>query len=99
MKTLATLGLLTFICFLRQTSTSPQALSMMLMEGCCTGYNRTMIPHSKVKHVAMTPSGCKPAAVIVTVKSGKKFCLDPKWQRAETLLAKYEKSQGASRKL
>ncbi|XP_022605285.1 C-C motif chemokine 5-like [Seriola dumerili] len=94
MKTLLTLLFLTLICFLHHTSASPLATELMLKGGCCTGFNRTAVPKSKVKHVGMTPDDCTNKAVVVTTVCDKKICIDPTWTWAKKLLSAFEKSAG-----
>ncbi|XP_022605297.1 C-C motif chemokine 5-like [Seriola dumerili] len=96
MKTLLTLLFLTLICFLHHTSASPLATELMLKGGCCTGFNRTAVPKSKVKHVGMTPDDCTNKAVVVTTVCNKKFCIDPSWTWAQNLLEEFKKSTASS---
>ncbi|KAM7405673.1 hypothetical protein PAMP_000103 [Pampus punctatissimus] len=87
MKTLVALILLALICFPYLCSAGPNNLDSV----CCQTYNRTHIPSIRIKHAMVTSSGCSTSkAIVVTVTSDKKFCIDPKLKWAVRLLKKYQ---------
>ncbi|KAM6943539.1 voltage-gated potassium channel regulatory subunit KCNG4-like [Xenentodon cancila] len=64
MKTLVTIGLLALVCFLCLISASLSGPQELMKDGCCQQHFQKKIPKNRVKHVAMTPKGCEPQAIM-----------------------------------
>ncbi|XP_065808606.1 eotaxin-like [Labrus bergylta] len=85
MKTVLVLLLLALICSLHHHAAGQKGIREPT---CCPGVTKKAINATKVKNWTSTPEHCVIKAIIVTVNSNKKVCVD-----RESDLAKFLKSR------
>ncbi|XP_017259820.1 C-C motif chemokine 22-like [Kryptolebias marmoratus] len=99
MKTLVTLCLLAFLCFLSYSSAAPLGPELVLGGSCCTDHSQHRIPKNRVKQLRMSPRHCMKKSLIVTTVRNKILCIDASWDWAQVLLEDFNKGRNASTNL
>ncbi|XP_029970946.1 C-C motif chemokine 4-like [Salarias fasciatus] len=90
MKPEVTSGLL-LLLLLSSCSAGPD---LDIFSSCCPNVSKIRVPREKIVSVTATPGTCRPAAIIVETKRGKKMCLEPDSAWAKNLLKEFSRPSG-----